>query len=96
MKDIHLNSAFEPIIVNGDFAVDENLKQAQMLLLQTNKGEWKQHPTAGVGVPNYIETYNMYDLSREIREQFSQDGMKVNSVHITGTTLNVEAEWKQQ
>ena len=94
MKDIQLTNTFEPVIVNGDFAADENLKQAQMLLLHTNKGEWKEHPTMGVGIPNYIETYNMHELSREIREQYSQDGMKVSSVHISGTTLNVEAEGK--
>ena len=94
MKDIHLNDTFEPIVENGDFAVAPNLKQAQALLLQTNKGEWKQHPTMGVGVPNFLETFNMSELSREIREQFSQDGMKVNRVQINGTTLNVEAEWK--
>jgi hypothetical protein len=94
MKDIQLTSTFELNVVNGDFAVGENLKQAQMLLLHTNKGEWKEHPTMGVGVPNFIETNNMHELSREIREQFSQDGMKVDSVHINGSTLNVEAEWK--
>ena len=94
MKDIYLNDTIEPIVENGDFAVAPNLKQAQALLLQTNKGEWKQHPTMGVGVPNFLETFNMSELSREIREQFSQDGMKVNRVQINGTTLNVEAEWK--
>lgn len=94
MKDIYLNDTFEPIVENGDFAVAPNLNQAQALLLQTNKGEWKQHPTMGVGVPNFLETFNMSELSREIREQFSKDGMKVNRVQINGTTLNVETEWK--
>ena len=94
MKDIYLNDTFEPIVENGDFAVAPNLNQAQALLLQTNKGEWKQHPTMGVGVPNFLETFNMYELSREIREQFSKDGMKGNRVQINGTTLNVETEWK--
>ena len=94
MKDIHLNDTFELMVENGDFVVAHNLKQAQTLLLQTNKGEWKQHPTMGVGVPHYLETFDMYELSREIREQFSQDGMNVDRVQINGTTLNVEAEWK--
>ena len=94
MKDIHLNDTFELMVENGDFVVAHNLKQAQSLLLQTNKGEWKQHPTMGVGVPHYLETFDMYELSREIREQFSQDGMNVDRVQINGTTLNVEAEWK--
>ena len=48
----------------------------------------------GVGVVNYLETASVNQLSREIREQFSRDGMRVNSVKITGTKLDVEAEWK--
>ena len=94
MNDIALTSELELKVVNGDLAVEENLKQAQQLLLGTNKGEWKQHPTMGVGVVNYLETASANQLSREIREQFSRDGMKVSSVRINGSTLDVEAEWK--
>ena len=94
MTDIALTSELELKVANGDLAVEDNLKQAQQLLLATNKGEWKQHPTMGVGVVNYLETGAMNRLSREIREQFSRDGMSVSSVRITGTTLDVEAEWK--
>ena len=75
-------------------SVEENLKQAQQLLLGTNKGEWKQHPTMGVGVTNYLETAAAGQLSREIREQYSRYGMKVSSVKINGTTLELESEWK--
>ena len=94
MNDIALTSELELKVTNGDLAVEENLKQAQQLLLGTNKGEWKQHPTMGVGVVNFLETASMNQLSREIREQFSRDGMRVSGVKITGTTLDVEAEWK--
>lgn len=94
MTDIALTSELELKVANGDLAVEENLKQAQQLLLGTNKGEWKQHPTMGVGVTNYLETAAAGQLSREIREQFSRDGMRVSSVKINGTTLEVEAEWK--
>lgn len=94
MTNIALTSELELKAANGDLAVEENLKQAQQLLLGTNKGEWKQHPTMGVGVTNYLETAAAGQLSREIREQFSRDGMKVSSVKINGTTLEVEAEWK--
>jgi len=94
MNDILLNENFEPQLKNGDFCSGESLKQAQMLLLQTNKGEWKQNPTMGVGVVNYLETPRMNGLSREVREQFTRDGMRVNAVNINGSKLNVEAEWK--
>ena len=94
MTDIALTPDLDMKVADGDLVTEENLKQAQQLLLVTNKGEWKQHPTAGVGVANYPETASAGELSREIREQFSRDGMKVSSVKISGTTLEVEATWK--
>lgn len=94
MTDIALTPDLDIKVADGDLVTEENLKQAQQLLLVTNKGEWKQHPTAGVGVANYLETASAGELSREIREQFSRDGMKVSSVKISGTTLEVEATWK--
>lgn len=94
MTDIALTPDLDMKVADGDLVTEENLKQAQQLLLVTNKGEWKQHPTAGVGVANYLETASAGELSREIREQFSRDGMKVSSVKISGTTLEVEATWK--
>lgn len=94
MTDIALTPDLDMMVADGDLETEENLKQAQQLLLVTNKGEWKQHPTAGVGVANYLETASAGELSREIREQFSRDGMKVSSVKISGTTLEVEATWK--
>jgi len=94
MTDIALTPDLDMKVADGDLVTEENLKQAQQLLLVTNKCEWKQHPTAGVGVANYLETASAGELSREIREQFSRDGMKVSSVKISGTTLEVEATWK--
>ena len=94
MTDIALTPDLDMMVADGDLVTEENLKQAQQLLLVTYKGEWKQHPTAGVGVANYLETASAGELSREIREQFSRDGMKVSSVKISGTTLEVEATWK--
>lgn len=94
MIDIALTSELALMVANGDLATGECLKQSQQLLLGTNKGEWKQHPIMGVGVVNYLETESAGQLSREIREQFSRDGMRVDSVKIQGTTLYVEAEWK--
>ena len=94
MTDIALTNEYDLATSNGDFRIDECLKQSQMLLLQTNKGEWKQNPTMGVGVVNYLEDYDTTGLAREIREQFAKDGMQVDRVNIDGTTLNVDAQWK--
>ena len=94
MMDIQLTSDLELAFAAGDLVIDDNLKQAQQLLLGTNKGEWKQNPKAGVGVVNFIESAATGELSREIREQYSRDGMRVNSVKISNSQRNVDAQWK--
>ena len=94
MNDILLTPQFDLAISAGDFTQGECLKQSQTLLLLTNKGEWKQHPAAGVGTGNYLETASTPALSREIREQFSRDGMQVSSVLIRDNQLYIEAVWK--
>lgn len=94
MNDILLSSQSDLAVSAGDFAQGDCLKQSQMLLLLTNKGEWKQHPVAGVGAGNYLETASTAALSREIREQFSRDGMQVSSVLIRDNQLYIEAVWK--
>lgn len=95
MTDITLTDNYDLAVSNGDFCLEESLKQSQMLLLETNKGEWKQNPTMGVGVINYVEDYTAARLAREIREQFAKDGMQVINIRIDGTTLDVDAQWKQ-
>ncbi len=94
MNDIALTENYDLETTNGDFALTECLKQSQMLLLETNKGEWKQNPEMGVGVVNYLEQHSPARLAREIREQFSKDGMQVDKVSLSGTKLNVDAQWK--
>lgn len=94
MNDILLTDDFGMFFRDGDFVVGESLRQTQMLLLVTNKGEWKQNPIMGIGVLNYIETHNAGKLQREIRSQFSLDGMQVSSVNMDGSILHVEAVWK--
>lgn len=94
MNDILLSSQSDLAIAAGDFELGDCLKQSQSLLLLTCKGEWKQNPTAGVGVGSYLETASTDALSREIREQFSRDGMQVDSVLIRNSQLYIEASWK--
>lgn len=94
MLDLQLTEGLDLLVKNGDLVVDDNLKQAQQMLLGTNKGEWKQNPKAGVGLVNYLETSSVGELSREIREQFTCDGMQVNNVKVDGYDINIDAQWK--
>ena len=92
--DMMLDSGLDLALSGGDIAVGEATKQSQTLLLLTNKGEWKQHPTRGVGAVRHLEAGGSAALAREIRSDFTADGMRVERVTVEGTTLNVEAEYE--
>lgn len=94
VHDILLDDNLDIAVEHGDFAVGESTGQHQTLLLLTNKGEWKQSPERGVGAVNFIETANPAELAREIRSDFSADGMYVSDVTVKGTKLDVEAAYE--
>lgn len=94
MTDLILTPLSDLAVANGDFLLGDCLKQSQTLLLLTDKGEWKQHPAAGVGAAHFIETHATDAFTREVREQFARDGMQVNSLRIQGTQLYIDALWK--
>lgn len=80
MVDVLLDIEDNPIIRGGDFALGDVNAQNQRLLLLSDKGDWKEHPACGVGLDGWLADENPDDLYREIREQFSGDGLKVKAM----------------
>lgn len=82
--DIALDTVFDVRIEKGDFVVAECTKQHQELLLLANKGQFKQHPTIGVGIDTYLnDEASTTDLKRVIQEQYEIDGMRI--IRMSGT-----------
>ena len=95
MKDFLLDDNLDLRIANGDFVIGESDRQHQRLLLVTDKGMWKENPATGVGVDRYLESEDPGLLLREIRLQFSKDGMTVNNTSITDAgVLVINAAYK--
>ena len=92
--DILLDSTLDVAIRDGDLATGEATKQSQVLLLLTAKDEWKQHPQRGVDTAAWLEGAAASELAREVRSEFSADGMRVDSVKVDGTKLSVEASYE--
>ncbi len=82
-NDILLDSDFDVLEKDGDFAVGDATYQHQALLLKASPGEVKQSPTAGVGMDAFLLDENPGLLLREIRSQFTKDGMQVSRVSIS-------------
>lgn len=91
--DIQLDNTNDITIAGGDLVVAESTQQHQMLLLLSNKGEFKQHPDRCVGISNYLEGQENGAVSREIHTEFSRDGMKIERIFVAMPQIEVEAAY---
>lgn len=94
MKDILLDENLAPVVEDGDFAIGDSTYQNQMLLLVSDKGEFKQHPMRGVGLSRYLESSDSEGLAREINTEFRMDGMTVNKVKVNIPDVQIDAYYE--
>ena len=80
MKDLLLNEAGDLQLTGDDLVIGLSDEQQQEHILIGQKGSVKQFPDTCVGIENYINTSETTDMLREIRYQYEQDGMVVNTI----------------
>lgn len=94
MKDILLNESLDLDLHAGDLATGFSDLQHQQLLLMTNRGNIKEFPAIGIDAFGYLQDNDTSALLREIRRQFTADGMEVKTINITNTgQLNIDAAY---
>ena len=93
MKDVLLDENSDLKIVNGDLVIGVSDDQHKNLLLLCNKGDFKEHPDACVGIENYLEDEDPAALLREIKAQYSADGMNVSSIKIMEGKIHIDAAY---
>lgn len=93
MTDYLLDENNDLLIVDGDFAKGDADLQNQKLLLFAAPGSYKQYPTVGVDIINFLKDDNQAAMLREIRQQFSQDGMTVKQLSYANGKLNINAPY---
>lgn len=79
MTDTHRNRHG---LVDGGLMVGDVTYQNQAIILQANKGDFKEYPTLGVGLADMINDDNVAGWRREIVLQLEGDGMSIKSVKI--------------
>ncbi len=95
VNDIVLDAELDLLFVDGDFFVFDTTLQHQKLIVETNKGDWKNVPEVGVDMKNYFLNENFSGLLTEIKKQLVIDGMDVQSVSINEkAALTIKAEYK--
>jgi len=66
----------------GDIDIGDATLQHQALLLQSQKGEWKQSPATGIGVEDFIADDLLIEMENEIRKQLIADGMTIQQLDV--------------
>lgn len=95
-KDVLLDDDFDLMIVDGDFVVNESTAQHQKILIFSEKGEFKEVPMRGIGARRYLEDHAPDNFAREMRTEFTTDGMKVNKIQIAADlSIQIDASYYQ-
>ena len=99
LLDENLELVINPVrdstgMITSGFVIGDTTFQNQKILLLANKGEMKEYPTCGVGASNYLESNNGDELAREIRSEFTKDGMEVTKIAIDIPSIKIEAKYK--
>lgn len=79
-------------IISG-LQVGDILHQNQAVILAIDKGELKENPSIGVGLPNMLLEHDLAAIRSEIRQQLELDGQTVTSVQVTSKTVTINAKY---
>lgn len=98
MKDILLDIlTFDLSIKNGDFEMGNSTWQNFMMLFQTRKSEWKQHPATGIGADDNFDNDELVEFENEIRVQLTDDGASINTLEVLENgEVNLDANYGEQ
>ena len=80
------------LILSG-ITIGDTLYQNQYMILTAQKGEFKENPTLGVGINDMANDDDLSEWKKSIREELSKDGMKVNTLTITASGMEVKADY---
>lgn len=65
---------------NGDLNIGFSDDQHIYDIIQDNPGDWKENPTVGVGVIQYVNSKDTYKLFQEINSQLIDDGYTIDEL----------------
>ena len=80
---------------NGELVFGESEQQDVELILATRPGDWKEHPTTGVNIMQYIKSREAHaTVAREVNIQLKDDGFRVSKVEVDYPNIHVAATRK--
>lgn len=92
-KGILLADDSDLLIREKSIVIGNTVAQNQKNLILIEKTELKFTPIRGVGAKRFLEDHTPDNLAREIRQEFSIDGMLVKTVKIREGIINIDAAY---
>ncbi|MCQ2359948.1 MAG: hypothetical protein MJ009_00505 [Paludibacteraceae bacterium] len=80
--------------ITQGICLGETTPQNQAFILIAQKGDFKEHPTVGVGINDMAKDNNLSLWRRAIIDALVEDGQRVNSVKVTETSIHIDAEYQ--
>ncbi|MEG1572832.1 MAG: hypothetical protein RR328_04690 [Bacteroidales bacterium] len=77
----------------GDLTYTQSAEQHQKDILISDKGHFKETPTIGVGMLNFLQDVDPENMLRTIRKEFAKDGMKVSKISIQNENIQTNANY---
>jgi hypothetical protein len=96
LTDILCDETGDLLCSAGDLATGVSTLQHQADLLEASEGEYKQSPTTGIGISNFLNDEDPREMIRKIRMQFDGDGILISSLsynQVNGS-FNIKAAHK--
>jgi len=91
--DINVRRDANGKIISG-LTVGDVTYQNQAMILKAQKGEFKEHPTVGVGIEDIINDSNVRAWKKEITEQIEADGQRIETLIITEKEFILDAKYQ--
>ena len=82
------------IIENGDFKVGISDFQHFQVIINSQKGEFKQFPIIGVGIESYLNSNSSeQEIIGLIRDNLTLDKVKIVNISFKDKVLNLDANY---
>lgn len=91
--ELAINVVRDNGLIMSGLAIGDTLYQNQYLILAAQKGEFKENPTLGVGITDMANDDDLNEWKKTIREEFAKDGLKVKTLSITTSGMEVKADY---
>lgn len=88
----YLNNDNDLVIENGDFKQTTSHDQDIQKILSSNVGDYKQFPTLGTSIVDFINSENPYLIEQRVRLQLKADNFSVNRVRYANGKILIDAE----